>query len=379
MNVRLPMLEELTVWNTSNCNLRCDYCFVYKLYEDVPRQEMQEETMDALIHFAMHHLAFNGRIWFFGGEPFVSFHTMKYITEKAKAENLAINFGVTTNCTLIDEEKAKWMRKFNYMVLCSLDGSQILHDKHRRYPNGKGSWNDAWQGLQLIRKYVNPSPQIRWTMNVDCVEGTVEAMKELIKEGLTNLAIDPVFEVKWDEDSLKVLKNELIKMRDLLDQCYAKGIQVFSMFVRDTVTAVLNKERMRWADRCGLGQGAVGVTPRGDIVPCHRFVSSGEPKIGDVFKGFSPKRLEWIESWMKSPPFSERPEMCLNCSFKVGCMGGCIAMNNDMFGDPHIVPESFCRIKQITVEVFRPLVLKYQNNPIFMQMFGVRVQRPCIE
>jgi uncharacterized protein len=216
-------------------------------------------------------------------------------------------------------------------------------------------------------------------MHIDTVEGTTEAMKSLIEQGLTNLAIDPVYEVKWDDDALKTLRNELVKMSDLLDKCYEKNIPVFSMFVRDVVTAVTNASRVNWTDRCGLGQGGVGVTPKGEITPCHRYVSSGQPVIGNVFEGFSPKRLEWIENWSMIPPYSENPELCLNCSFKNACMGGCLAMNYDLFEDPHIIPESMCKIKQLSVEVFKPLVLKHQNNPIFKQLYGVGLQRPCME
>jgi uncharacterized protein len=377
--IQLPPLHEITVWNTSRCNLRCDYCYVYRLYEDIPRQEMQKETMDALVHFAMHHLAPDGKIWFFGGEPLASFETMKYITEKARAEGLRVGFGLTSNCTLLDEEKARWMRRHGYQILCSLDGSQVLHDRHRKYHDGRGSFEDAWRGIQLVRKYINSCPQIRWTMHVDTVEGTAEAMENLIKQGLTNLAIDPVYEVKWDDDSLKTLRNELLKMRDLLDRCYERDIPVFSMFVRDATVAVTTRGRIRWTDRCGLAQGSVGVNVRGEINPCHRFCSSGEPVIGDVFRGFSPKRIEWIENWTAIPPYSERPEMCLECNFRNACIGGCIAMNYDLFGDPHVVPESFCRIKQVTVEVFRPLVLKHLGSPAFRRLYGAQARRPCVE
>jgi uncharacterized protein len=377
--ISLPPLQEITVWNTSRCNLRCDYCYVYRLYEDVPRQEMERETMDALVHFAMHHLAAGGTIWFFGGEPLASFETMKYITEKARAEGLVVRFGLTSNCTLLDEEKARWLRRHGYQILCSLDGSQAIHDRHRKYHDGRGSFGDAWRGVQLVRKYINPCPQIRWTIHVDTVEGTAEAMENLIKQGLTNLAIDPVYEVKWDDDSLKTLRNELLKMRDLLDRCYERGIPVFSMFVRDAAVAVTARGRIRWTDRCGLAQGGVGVNVRGELNPCHRFCSSGRPVIGDVFEGFSPKRIEWIESWAATPPYSERPEMCLECNFKGACFGGCVAMNYDLFGDPHVVPESFCRIKQVTVEVFRPLVLKHLESPAFRRLYGAQALRPCVE
>jgi len=344
---------------------------------------MSVETMDALIHFAMHHLRFNGKIWFFGGEPFASFETMKYITEKARAENLAITFGVTTNCTLIDEEKARWMAKYGYGVLCSIDGVPQLHDRHRRHPDGSGSWSEAWNGIKLVRKYVNVNPQIRWTVDVDTVEGVTESMKAFISVGLTNLAIDLVYEVEWDDDSLETLRGELMEMSGLLDECYSRGIPVFSMFVRDTLSAVSSRHRVSWSGRCGLGMGSVGVTPKGEITPCHRFVSSmatvGEPEIGDVYRGFSPKRIEWIRKWVTIPPYSEKPELCLNCKFRMACMGGCLALNYDLFGDPHVIPESFCKIKNIVVEVFRQLVLKHIGNPVFRQLYGVGMHRMCIE
>jgi len=377
-----PLLHELTVWNTSKCNFKCNYCFVYSLYTDIPKQEMTVEVMDALIDFAKFNLMRDGKIWFFGGEPFTSFETMKYITEKCVANNLKVGFGVTTNCYLLDEEKLKWMRKYNYGILCSIDGTENLHDRHRKLYDGSGTWKTVWENIKLVRKILTPEPQIRWTVNVDTVEGLTEAMKFFIKEGLTNLAIDCVYEVKWDEDCLKILRGELEKMGELLLECYSNNIPVFSMFIRDVYDAYTRtneKVRANWLDRCGLGTGSVGISPRGEILPCHRFVSGGKPVIGSVFRGFSPERIYIVERWRKLPPYSEHPSRCLDCKVKYACIGGCLACNYDLFGDLHIVPESYCEIKNLAYEVLIDVVRKSMNYDAFKRLYGAGIGRGCIE
>jgi len=262
-------------------------CFVYKLYQDIPRQEMTKETMDSLLHFARHNLRSNGRIWFFGGEPLVSFNTMKYITEKAIADNLQIQFGLTTNCYLLDKEKVKWLSKYNYGILCSIDGLEETHDKFRVLPNGKGTWRQVWKNIKLVRKYLNPNPQLRWTFSPETVDGIAKGLLFFLKEGLTNIAIDAVYEVKWTEEDLRNLRIELEEVRRILDESYSRKVPVFSMFVRDCATAINNRRRINWISRCGLGQGGIGVAPDGKLYPCFTpdvnvITSSGVKRIGEV-------------------------------------------------------------------------------------------------
>ena len=86
--------------------------------------------------------------------------------------------------------------------------------------------------------------------------------------------------------------------------------------------------------------------------------------------GFEPKRVSWIEDWKKIPPYSQKPAMCLDCSFKSACSGGCIAANHDLFGDVHVITEPYCRFKQLVVKHFGHLAEKYKNNKMFNQMYN---------
>jgi uncharacterized protein len=364
----------MTVWLTSECDLRCKYCFVYKLNENQPHGKMTTEIADQLLRFAEQKLNDNGTIWFFGAEPFCNFDTMQYITEKAVANGNKWKFGATTNATLLTEERVRWMKKYNFGILCSIDGPKASHNQNRIYPNGEGSWDDAWRGIGYVKQYLNPNPQIRWTVTPATTKGLADNIRTFVEtHKLTNMAVDMVYEVPWTKDDLATLRKELEIFRDDYGKWMAQGIPVFSMFTRDANSAVTNPVR-RWASRCGLGEGSIGVDYDGTLYPCHRFIDSHQIKIGNIYNGFDANRLHWIEKYRKVAPYCETPQKCLTCNNKKACIGGCIAMNYDVFGTSHVNPEAFCTIKQLVTEVLGDLCKTLQNNPTFQKLYNKQNQ-----
>jgi uncharacterized protein len=363
-------IKELTVWTNNKCNLKCKYCFVYKLNEEQPYKVMTEETADHLIDFAVKNLEPNGKIWFFGAEPLCNFDIIKYIVAKSCEKGYKWQFGATTNATLIDQEKVQWMKQINFGLLLSIDGPKESHNTNRIYADGTGSWDDAWKGLELVRKAYNPNPQLRWTVTPSTVKDLAEKIKTIVEEhNLTNLAVDFTYEVDWNQDDLAVLKKELEIFGGYYKTWMAGGKPVFSMFIRDANSAVTQTNR-QWCARCGLGNGSVGVDYDGTLYPCHRFIDSHKIKIGDVYNGFNATHKQWIEEWQKVAPYCEIPKKCLTCNFKKACSGGCIAMNYDLFGTPHINAEAFCTIKQLIVSVLGELCKSLQANPTFQKQYG---------
>lgn len=370
-------LSEMTVWLTSECDLKCKYCFVYKLNENQPAGKMTIETADQLIRFAEQNLNPNGTIWFFGAEPFCNFDVMRYIVEKSNAKGHKWKFGATTNATLLTEERVRWMKKYNFGALCSIDGPKESHNQNRIYPNGKGSWDDAWRGLNLVKEILNATPQIRWTVTPSTVKGLAENIRSFVEEQkLTNMAIDMVYEIKWTEEDLANLKKELEIFKGHYSKWMQQGIPVFSMFIRDANSAVSNTTR-NWASRCGLGTGSIGVDYDGTLYPCHRFIDSHKISIGNIFNGFNSKRLEWTEKWRKIAPYCEIPKKCLTCNYKKACTGGCLAMNYDVFDNARVNPETFCTIKQLIAEVLGDLCKSLQNNSTFQKLYRKRQQPQC--
>ncbi len=367
-------IQELTVWTSNKCNLKCKYCFVYKLNEEQTYETMTTETADQLITFAKKNLSPNGKIWFFGAEPLCNWTIIKYIVEKCQAQGHKWMFGATTNATLIDEEKVQWMKRVNFGLLLSIDGPKDSHNTNRIYADGTGSWDAAWRGLSLIRKELNPNPQIRWTVTPSTTKGLAENIKVMAEEhGLTNLAVDFAYEVQWTQQDLTILKKELETFGEYYKKWMTEGKPVFSMFVRDSNTAITQTVRP-WCARCGLGTGSLGVDYDGTLYPCHRFIDSHQVRIGDIYNGFNPLYKKWADDWKKITPYCEDPKKCLACNYKKACSGGCIAMNFDLFANPHISAATVCTIKQLIVDVLGDLCKSLQNNRVFQKLYQQKQQ-----
>ena len=373
---------ELTAWATGRCDLRCRYCFIFKLYPQQPSSDMQPDVVEALIDFGLRYGSRPIRIWWFGGEPLLAFdNVIKYAVDLVLKRGLRVglngdvHFGLTTNCTLLTEDKVKFFARYGFGILLSIDGTKEKHDKYRVFPDGRGSFDVAWRGLQLVRKYLNPNPSIRWTVAPETVEGLANDVKWYVDQGLTNLAIDWVYEVKWYEEDLKKLRQEMYKIREYMIEWMRQGIPVMLKFVRDGVAPAVAPFRAWWKSRCGLGQGSVGVDVDGTIYSCHRFVSTHKKElaIGHVKEGwYWDRRYGWVADWIKHPPYSEDGlERCRYCPYRVACHGGCLAVNYDLFGDIHIVPRSYCDIMQVLSEVWLPFhyLMMRENNSTYRSIY----------
>ena len=97
---------DFTIWVTRRCNLSCKYC-----YEGNNKlaASMDIKTADKTIEFickTIKKVDENINVIFHGGEPLLEYDLIKYFIKSLK-ENIdtrRINFGITTNGTIINDE-----------------------------------------------------------------------------------------------------------------------------------------------------------------------------------------------------------------------------------------------------------------------------------
>ena len=286
-------ITHVTPWATGRCNLRCRYCFIYRLYPQQPSSDMPEDVWKALVEFLWRESKDVQRpnIWWFGGEPLVAFSTVvkpcwEYAYEKGytdynpyQKEGKAITWGVTTNATLLtqsvpdieESDIAEWMVRRNFGFLLSIDGTKRTHDMNRVYPDGRGSFDDAWKGVERLME-LNAGFQIRWSVAPNQVKYLFEDLEWYIDRGIYSIAPDPVYEVDWDEEALNEFRNQMRLIRENILDWWKEGKRVILKPVRDGLELALLFEnritRREWRSRCGLAQGGIGVDVNGDIYPC---------------------------------------------------------------------------------------------------------------
>lgn len=119
-------LSIVTIYVTNACNARCQYC-----YENHSEEFMNEKSADNIIKYLYARYKVINKVRFFGGEPFLNFKIIKYIVEKLKKKIVVEEFSVTTNAVLITDYILEFLEQYNFKIIISLDGPDVIHDKLR--------------------------------------------------------------------------------------------------------------------------------------------------------------------------------------------------------------------------------------------------------
>lgn len=147
---------------TQSCNLRCEYCpYSGHLYQNRKHsnKRMNWETAKKVIDFYISHSADSDvmQLAFYGGEPLLEFDLIVkcvlYFEEKLI--NKTARFDITTNATLLNDEIMSFFCKHKINMLISLDGPKEIHDTHRKFMDGKGSFA---QVMKNVKKYKEKYP-----------------------------------------------------------------------------------------------------------------------------------------------------------------------------------------------------------------------------
>ena len=169
--------EQIILELTEACNLRCGYC-VYNEHHPEFRgfgnKNMSFEVAKRSIDYILKdYKREKFSLTFYGGEPLVNFDVMRksILYTKEQYPKLKLHIAFTTNLTLLTEEMVDFFSSLDgdsVDIMCSLDGPKDLHDKYRRYINGKGSFSDAVKGFKLLlSKFYNKEKEK--TISINCV------------------------------------------------------------------------------------------------------------------------------------------------------------------------------------------------------------------
>lgn len=120
---------------SSNCNLRCKYCFYNNIADNRLTQSygyMSTDTLEEVLRKAFDYID-GGKLMlaFQGGEPLLAgkdfFIFLKEQIANLNTKNSEVFIGIQTNGTLIDDEWCEIFKQSNYLVGLSLDGDEMAN------------------------------------------------------------------------------------------------------------------------------------------------------------------------------------------------------------------------------------------------------------
>jgi uncharacterized protein len=354
----------LTLCLTHDCNLRCNYCYAGK---KGPRA-MSEEVGKRAVDLALARVSKRLHLVFFGGEPLLRWQHLAtftgYARERAAQTGVEVRPTVTTNGTLLDEERATWLAAEDFLVAVSCDGARVAHEKNRNDAAGRSSYDAT---IEAIRRCLRASLRVRVVLVLDPSNVALlpESIAALLAIGARELIVNVNWAADWSTDWVQA-------------QCQAAYQQCAHMYVE-----AYRQEKPFWlslfdgkiashikggylpGDRCDLGQRNLVVAASGRLYPCDRLVSDDDDAsavVGNVWDGPDPQRIRSLVSRVTSPP------ECADCALAKRCRNRCACANLAMTGKLDVPSETLCFHEQLAIRTADSVaeILFAERNPLFL-------------
>jgi uncharacterized protein len=333
-------ISQLTFLCSTNCNLRCKYCYAQEGSYEYPPENMDSEIALKTIDFFVEKYTGIESILFFGGEALLNFEMIKAVVEKFKNFNLIgeisyePDYSLITNGTLLDDEIIEFLSEHHFNLTVSLDGNKAVNDELRVFPNDKGTFDIIVRNIKKIRNSY-PNINVGWESTYTNVHEemgiTVDDVRESLKEitGIEDGIIVPAIKsngVSFEPNLIKVEK-EFSKMLHEDWQNVYEGKRINDLDFLGTIVHFMDKLFSRYM--CAMGVFAFSIAPNGDIFPCHLITSGKNPDylIGNINddKDLLDKNFIRISEKLKIYDKAKN-EKCSSC-FAVGFCGFCPAVH----------------------------------------------------
>ncbi len=317
---------------SANCNLRCEYCFYLKksfLYPELVRHRMSDEVLKQLVKSYMATSQPTYSFAWQGGEPTLMgldlFRKVVTLQKQYGAKGAIVANGLQTNATHIDEELARHFARYRFLLGCSIDGPDVIHDCYRRTLKGKGTHKMVLSGMNTLKTH-GVEFNILVLVSKANVERSAEIYQYLRRKGFYYQQYIPC--VEFDEDGR--LLPFAIHGREwgeflcaLFDQWYPNDVYKVSIRLFDSV---LQKMVDGTVNACHMDRNCCQyfvVEYNGDIYPCDFFVEA-PLKIGNIMDtGWD----EAIESRIYQKFGIQKSNWnlkCQTCDCLNYCLGDCL-------------------------------------------------------
>lgn len=331
--------KNLVLSLTSDCNLRCTYCYAsggessktmsWAIAEKAIRIAVEKRKK---LGFKSFKLLFHG-----GGEALVKWNLLqkatKLVSELWEGDK---SFSVVTNTTLIDAKKARWLKKYNFNVSVSLDGPKDIHDKYRPKANGEGSFEDCIRGAMYLKQF-----GVTFGIRATICASSIARINELIliaKALDCGLQVEPISITGRAEKDMETIPTNEIYSAIQNGERFAEdlGVRFSSTYVHDL------KYKTEF---CGGNGEIFCVLPEGKVSSCTR-VTKVEDNLSEIFLigefdsnlelNIIPEKVSYLRNLSV-----KKYVQCESCYAKWYCVGGC---HHTRLLNDGVMPDSYCEL-----------------------------------
>lgn len=326
---------------TKDCNFRCRYCYmVGKDHSSRMSFGVAKRAVDYLLEHRDVISQPHGTLEFIGGEPLLEIDLIEKIVDYSLLRAYELDhpwfenavFGLSTNGALYDDPRFqrlldRYSSRFD--VGLTIDGPAHVHDRERRFPDGRGTHAHVLRNVEAWLKRF-PKHSTKVTVSHDTIPFVAESILYLFSLGISVVHANVVFENVWQPGDDERLEEQLVILGDAMvkDDLWKKHeCSFFSQYVGKPLAS---DNDQNW---CGAGKYMLAVDAQGLFYPCVRFVDFSLAKqpawvLGDVEQGIVREKLEPFLHLSRS---GQSTRECMECEVSSGC-AWCQGFNYDDSG-----------------------------------------------
>lgn len=295
---------------------------------------------------------------FIGGEPFLAVDLMQQIVDYwflqciemrhpwAERTMLSVcSNGVAYRDPAVQRFLARNAMRMSFSV--TVDGFKELHDACRIFPDGRGSYDLAWDAASdwMARGGYMGS---KVTVAPGNVHLLFEAIKHMVDAGYEEINCNCVYEEGWTIDHARTLYFQLKKIGQwIIDRGISLEDELFfAMFDEDRFHPKDVTDVQNW---CGGNGVMIACDFDGRIYPCIRYMEmslgGAQPPmlLGDVDNGIlqCEEHRSCYECLKQVDRRTQSTDECFYCPIAEGC-SWCTAYNYQVFGTPNARATYIC-------------------------------------
>lgn len=365
-----------------DCNLACRYCFyrpALGLYPDTPHPRMSVEVLRELVrqYMAMaweqaggeEHASPAAFCWQ-GGEPTLMgvdfYRTVIALQKKHGHSGQVVANSLQTNGLLIDEEWARLLARYRFLLGISIDGPAEVHDHYRLNMGGAGTLARVLRGLKTLQRHGVESnalcmitsfsasrarliweflreQKVDYLQFIPCLErriGTDTIFPEQLaaqESGSGKIVSVPIFRDALAEFAItpEQYGDFLCEVFDLWwPEREAVHVRIFDDLLADLL-GVPQSKTCEFRPRCG---DYLVVEHNGDVFDCDFFVDP-EHRVGNLMQTPLAELAEAPAFGQFAAAKSCYGGQCQACEWLSLCCGGC--QKHRLFGEGKIEAPSY--------------------------------------
>lgn len=301
-------LEQIFLFLTSLCNLRCDMCDIWKLGEYGPSLNVITRILEEAKELGA------GEVSLGGGEPFMRDDILEVIEY---AHNLGYIIKCVTNATLLNEKLVTSLSHYMDRITISLEGQEDCHDSIR----GKGTYQKAIAAIKMLRE-----KKFLVSLIMVVSKHSYHYMKELVDVAKER----DIFSIGYQPFTKRVLRlrkenwekyvipeDEIDNLAKMVDETvyYArkKGVIISSLNMLQMMPEYFRlKEKTYPSNGCTIPFQSISTNLDGSVSPCMAY---SDFNVGNI------KQTSLSEIWY-GEKFERARQMARNKLCR-GCLSAC--------------------------------------------------------